>query len=93
MFRRTSHQANAILSLLVLLALLLGACVPTPQQATPTAGEPTATLPPTEPPPPTATPLPLPAPQLLSRVPAPGDEQPLAAPIVLTFDEPMELRA
>jgi uncharacterized protein YfaS (alpha-2-macroglobulin family) len=42
---------------------------------------------PTQPPP---TPVPLPAPHLLSYVPAPGEEQPLDAPIQLTFDEPMD---
>ncbi|MGD8623771.1 MAG: Ig-like domain-containing protein [Anaerolineae bacterium] len=84
------------LIILALLALLLAACgqdEPTPQatpEATPTAGEPTATLPPTETPPPTLTPLPLPAPRLLSHSPAPGEAQPLAAPVELTFDQPMD---
>jgi uncharacterized protein YfaS (alpha-2-macroglobulin family) len=93
MRQRKMNRLDRWLSMVVLLALLLGACVPAPQQATPTAGEPTATLPPTEPPPPTATPLPLPAPQLLSRQPEPGEEQPLAAPIVLAFDQPMDRAA
>jgi len=77
-----------LLSLLSLLALLLSACVSPTPAATPIAGQPAATLPPT--PPPTATPLPLPAPRLLSRSPAPGEELPLDAPIVLTFDQPMD---
>jgi len=34
--------------------------------------------------------MPLPAPRLLSRSPAPGEEQPLDAPITLTFDQPMD---
>ena len=34
--------------------------------------------------------MPLPAPQLLFRSPAPGEEQPLDAPIELTFDQPMD---
>ncbi|MGQ9600094.1 MAG: Ig-like domain-containing protein [Anaerolineae bacterium] len=74
------------LSLLVLLTVLLGACAPIAPKETPTVGEPTATPTPA---PPTATPLPLPPPRLLSRTPAPGEEQPLDAPIVLTFDQPM----
>jgi uncharacterized protein YfaS (alpha-2-macroglobulin family) len=88
------NRANVILTLLILFSLLLSACgSPTPEstpQASPTAGEPTATLPPTEPPPPTLTPMPLPAPQLAYRDPAPSEEQPLDAPITLTFDEPMD---
>ena len=78
-----------------LLALvILGGCGPlTPSPtpvATPTSGPPTATPPPTVTPLPTLTPLPLPPPTLLSRSPAPGEQQPLDAPIVLTFDQPME---
>ncbi len=88
---RRNTRANAFLTLLVLLSLLAGACgSPTPG-ATPTAGEATTPLPPTEAPPPTLTPMPLPAPQLLFRSPAPGEEQPLDAPIELTFDQPMDL--
>jgi uncharacterized protein YfaS (alpha-2-macroglobulin family) len=76
---------------LVLLALaILAACGPTTPQATPTSSEPTATLPPTETPLPTATPMPLPPPRLLFRSPAPGEEQPLDAPLELTFDQPMD---
>jgi uncharacterized protein YfaS (alpha-2-macroglobulin family) len=81
---------NKTLAIWMLVALLLSACGPATPQATPTAGQPTATLPPTETPPPTATPMPLPAPRLLFRSPAPGEEQPLDAPIVLTFDQPMD---
>ncbi len=87
------ERTNAILTFLILFSLLLSACGPTPAPtppASPTAGEPTATLPPTEPPPPTMTPMPLPAPQLAYRSPAPGEEQPIDAPIELTFDEPMD---
>ncbi len=40
--------------------------------------------------PPTATPLPLPPARLLLRSPAPGEEQPVDAPIEVTFDEPMD---
>lgn len=75
------------LSVLALLAVLLSGCKPITPRQTPTAGEPTATWTPA---PPTATPLPLPPPRLLSRSPAPGEEQPLDAPIVLTFDQPMD---
>ncbi|MGD2207227.1 MAG: Ig-like domain-containing protein, partial [Anaerolineae bacterium] len=91
--KNRGRNLNRWLSLLVLLALLLSACVPLTPEVTPTAGEPTAhpsAVPPTETPPPTATPLPLPAPRLLFRSPAPGEEQPLDAPIELTFDQPME---
>ncbi|MGC9332989.1 MAG: Ig-like domain-containing protein [Anaerolineae bacterium] len=78
---------------LLFLIFLLGACGPLTPEATPTAGEPTATLPPTETPPPTVTPMPLPAPRLLFRSPAPGEEQALEAPIELTFDQPMDRAA
>jgi uncharacterized protein YfaS (alpha-2-macroglobulin family) len=88
------NQVNVILTFLILFSLLLSACgSPTPEatpQASPTASEPTATQPPTATPLPTATPMPLPAPRLLYRSPAPGEEQPLDAPIELTFDEPMD---
>ncbi|MFN2244631.1 MAG: Ig-like domain-containing protein, partial [Anaerolineae bacterium] len=84
-----TKRTNAVLTLVVLLSLLLSACgSPTPE-ATPSAGPPSATLPPTATPPPTVTPMPLPAPQLLLRSPAPGEEQPLDAPIELTFDQPV----
>ena len=39
---------------------------------------------------PKPTPMPLPAPRLLFRTPAPGEEQPLTAPICITFDQPMD---
>ena len=87
MTKRTTMRMNKWLSILALLALLLGACGPATPEATPTVGEPTVTPTPA---PPTATPMPLPPPRLLSRSPAPGEEQPLDAPIVLTFDEPMD---
>ena len=35
----------------------------------------------------------MPAPQLLFRSPAPGEEQPLDAPIELTFDQPMDRKS
>jgi len=85
-----NKRTNAVLTFLVLLSLVLSACGSPTLEATPTAGEPTATLPPTETPLPTVTPMPLPAPQLLFRSPAPGEEQPLDAPIELTFDQPMD---
>ncbi len=93
-----TQTVNRWLSLFLLLALLLSACGPatpeatpeTTSAATPTAAEPTSTQPPTETPPPAVTPMPLPAPQLAYRSPAPGEEQPLDAPIELTFDEPMD---
>ncbi len=78
------------LALLLVAVMLLGACVPTATEEATTPAEATATLPPGTPAPPTVTPMPLPEPQLASRQPAPGEEQPLDAPIVLTFDEPMD---
>jgi len=85
---RTRARMTTGLTLLLLLAFFLGACEaitprPTPQP-TPTAGEPTKT------PAPTRTPLPLPAPRLLERQPAPAEVLPLDAPLVLTFDQPMD---
>jgi uncharacterized protein YfaS (alpha-2-macroglobulin family) len=93
MSTRTPSRADRILSLLALLALLLGACGPVMPKATPTASEPTAkpsVAVPTETPLPTATPLPLPPPRLLFRSPAPGEEHPLGSPVELTFDQPMD---
>ena len=88
--KNKTQTLNRWLSLFLLLALL-GACGPaTPVAtpvATPTASEPTVAPTPA---PPTATPMPLPPPRLLSRSPAPGEEQPLDAPITLTFDQPMD---
>ena len=87
----TTLRANRLLSFLALLALLVAACVPGSRpETTPTAGKPTATLLPTDTPVPTVTPMPLPPPQLFSRVPAPGEELPLDAPVELTFDQPMD---
>jgi len=58
------------------------------------AATPTRTPPPTEPPLPssmtTLANLPLPAPRLLYFSPSWGEEQPLGAPITLTFDQPMD---
>jgi hypothetical protein len=90
MSNQASKVLNRGLSILLLLALLLGACGPTLPQATPTMSEPTATPRPTSTPPPTALPLPLPPPRLLFRSPAPGEAQPLDAPLELTFDQPMD---
>ncbi len=77
--------------------MVLSACVQaTPQ---PTVQQPTVQQAPTAvptkaatatPAPPTATPMPLPPPRLLQRSPAPGEEQPVDAPIEVTFDEPMD---
>ncbi|MBN1137508.1 MAG: Ig-like domain-containing protein [Anaerolineae bacterium] len=85
-------QVNKALSILILLAMVLSACVqatpsPTAQQ-TPTAVPTKAAT--ATPAPPTATPMPLPPPRLLERSPAPGEEQPVDAPIEITFDEPMD---
>ncbi|MFC2045934.1 Ig-like domain-containing protein [Chloroflexota bacterium] len=93
MSRATMVRKYRGLFLLALFALLLAACGPAGPEATPTQDEPTSQptiAPPTETPPPTATPFPLPAPRLLYRSPAPGEEQPLDAPIELTFDQPMD---
>ncbi len=83
-------RINVILTWLILVSLLLSACDQATPQPTPIVGEPAATLSPTAPSPPTMTPPPLPAPRLAYRSPAPGEEQPLDAPIVLTFDQPMD---
>jgi uncharacterized protein YfaS (alpha-2-macroglobulin family) len=107
MATRRKKRATRWLSILVLLALLIGACAPeAPQKKpsptpSPTAGpgvqtgavEPTTVptdLPPTSTPIPTITPMPLPPPQLVGRSPAPNEEQPLDAPVELTFDQPMD---
>jgi uncharacterized protein YfaS (alpha-2-macroglobulin family) len=90
MVRRRATRIHKTLSLLLLFAMLLSACGQSKPQATPTAAEPAPTLPPVATPVPTLTPMPLPAPRLLSRSPAPGEEQPLDAPVELTFDEPMD---
>ena len=89
MSKQTGTGINRWLVLLLVVAMVLGGCVPTATNTT-APEEPAATPPPTTPPAPTITPLPLPEPQLASRQPAPGEEQPLDAPIVLTFDEPMD---
>ncbi len=94
---------NVVLMLSILAGLVLGACAsptpkPTPGATEPATGGPSATgeampaatLSPTKTPPPTLTPMPLPAPRLLSRSPAPGEQQPLDAPLALTFDQPMD---
>ena len=85
---RTRARMTTGLTLLLLLAFFLSACEPiTPRptsQPTPTAGEPTET------PVPTRTPLPLPPPRLLERQPAAAEVLPLDAPLVLTFDQPMD---
>nr|MBC8249724.1 Ig-like domain-containing protein [Anaerolineales bacterium] len=52
--------------------------------------EPTLTPAPTFTPGPTPTPLPPVSPQVLERAPAPGEEQGLAAPVFLVFDQPMD---
>ncbi len=83
-------RINVILTWLILVSLLLSACDQATPQPTPIVGEPAATLSPTAPSPPTMPPPPLPAPRLAYRSPAPGEEQPLDAPIVLTFDQPMD---
>ena len=51
---------------------------------------PTSTPEPTDTPGPTPTPLPPVSPQVLERVPAPGEEQSLAAPVLVVFDQPMD---
>ena len=91
MLRR--QLACSMLSMLGVLALLLGACAPLTPQATPTAPEPAATstpAPPTVTPLPSATPLPFPPPRLSQRSPAPGEELALEAPVELVFDQAMD---
>jgi hypothetical protein len=89
----TTPARKRRLAFFALLILLLAACAPFGPEATPTVSEPTpqpTIAPPTETPLPTPTPLPLPPPHLLSRSPVPGQEQPLDAPVELTFDQPMD---
>ncbi len=75
---RRRNSPKRPLSLIILCLMLLSACGPA------------TTVPPATPlPTPRPTPQPFPAPRLLERVPAPGEEQPLDAPIELTFDQPM----
>ncbi len=75
MSRRTLAPLHRTLAALLLLAMLLGACGPT------TPPQPTAVPTPAQP---------FPAPRLLSRLPAPGEEQALDGAIELTFDQPMD---
>ncbi len=89
---KTGAYMNKALSILILLAMVLSACaqatpVPTVQQAPTAVPTKAATATPA---PPTATPMPLPPARLLQRSPAPGEEQPVDAPIEVTFDEPMD---
>lgn len=86
-----NRKSYRLLSLLLLLSLLASACTVGDRNAPePSAGLPAPTLAPTESPLPSATPLPLPAPRLLFRSPAPGEEQLLDAPLELVFDQPMD---
>ena len=85
--------ACSMLSMLGVLALLLGACAPLTPEATPTVTEPEAEAtpaPPTVTPLPSATPLPFPPPRLSQRSPAPGEELALEAPVELVFDQAMD---
>jgi hypothetical protein len=106
MIRWTSRTHKILSILILVALLLSACGQPTPQPAEPAATQPlvatlgsvltttpqppVATPVPAASPVPTLTPMPLPAPQLLSRSPAPGEEQPLDAPLELTFDEPMD---
>jgi uncharacterized protein YfaS (alpha-2-macroglobulin family) len=90
MTQQTSLRIYRWLALFLAAVMVLGACVPGATEEATITAQPSAALPPSTPAPPTATPMPLPEPHLSSRQPAPGEEQPLDAPIVLTFDEPMD---
>jgi len=75
----------------VLFALFLFACNPD-ETPTPTPAEPTAetqAVEPTDTPAPTATPQPI-SPLVVSAVPEQGQEQPLDAPVEISFDQPMD---
>ncbi len=87
---------KTISPLILAFIIFVTACNPTstpppePAPATPEAEVLEATAEPTEPPaPPTATPEPLP-PMVLRTSPEAGQEQPLDAPIEITFDQPMD---
>jgi len=83
---------------LIICAMVIGgflsACAgktPTPTATPVPTLAPTLTpVPPTPTSGPTPTPLPPLSPQVLERVPAPGEEQGLAAPVLLVFDQPMD---
>ncbi len=83
-------KVNLICAFFLLLSVGLGACGQATPQPTPTPAEGEGALLPAETPRPTVTPMPLPAPRLAYRSPAPAQEQPLEAPVVLTFDQPMD---
>ncbi|HFD40691.1 MAG TPA: hypothetical protein ENJ31_12685, partial [Anaerolineae bacterium] len=88
MTKQTMRKKNRWLSLILFLSLLLSACTPLTPLPTPQSTNPIPQS--TDSPTPTSTPLPFPPPRLLERSPAPGEEQPLDAPLVLTFDQPMD---
>ncbi len=88
MTKQAMRKKNRWLSLILLLSLLLSACTPLTPLPTPQSTNPIPQS--TDSPTPTSTPLPFPPPRLLERSPAPGEEQPLDAPLVLTFDQPMD---
>ncbi|HXV97546.1 MAG TPA: Ig-like domain-containing protein, partial [Anaerolineae bacterium] len=88
-----------IISLLTLaIIVFIASCSPTATPPPPAPDQPTgeatesseaATVPTSTPTEPTATPAPLP-PLVLRTSPEPGQEQPLGAPIEITFDQPMD---
>jgi uncharacterized protein YfaS (alpha-2-macroglobulin family) len=77
----------APMSILILCTMLIGGLLSACAKPTPT---PTATPAPTSTPAPTPTPLPPVPPQVLRRMPAPGEEQGLTAPVIIAFDQPMD---
>jgi alpha-2-macroglobulin len=104
MSHKTTKRIHAVLMVLIIASLLLASCgqpeppapgpSPEPQtvplEVTPTAQpEPAATAAPTVVPAPTVEPLDLP-PVAVSTAPQRGQEQPLDAPVVITFDQAMD---
>ena len=98
-------KCYAPIATLVICAMVLGgflsACaretptptaIPAPTDTPALAFTPEPTLPPepTFTPGPMLTPLPPVSPQVLERVPAPGEEQSLTEPVVIVFDQPMD---
>ncbi|MGA9349864.1 MAG: Ig-like domain-containing protein [Anaerolineae bacterium] len=81
------------MTILILCAMVIGGLMSACAKPTPI---PTATPAPTHTPAPTSTPAPTPIPlppvppQVLRRMPAPGEEQGLTAPVVIAFDQPMD---
>ncbi len=91
------HLATTI-SILVIFSLLLPACRVSPQPGASTAApgatpsSPSTSAQAGTPSTPTPSPVPL-SPQVIRVTPDPGEEQPLDAPLQVTFDQPMDMKS